>query len=335
MPAPPSSPGTDPAARPARLLDQVVWACRRRHYSPRTIEAYRYWVRRYVIFHGGRRPKRLGRADATAFLDSLIRANAAASTHSQALNAIVFLYRDVLEMPLGWLDQLERPKRPQRLPVVLSPLEIERILSNMQGPCALMAQLIYGSGLRLQECLQLRVKDVQFARGAIVVRSGKGGKDRLTLLPRQLEPALRAQLRLVSAQHAVRCARGEHAGWAPLPDALGRKYRNAGRSLAWQFVFPSSLERFARETGRWERWHTSPTLLQREFRFAVKRANVSDHATVHTLRHAFATHLLQRGTDIRTIQELLGHSRLDTTMIYTHVADLHRNVRSPLDVLPG
>lgn len=317
--------------RPSRLLDQVAWCCRRRHYSPRTAEAYAYWVRRYVRFHRNRHPSSLGRPDVVAFLDSLVAARVAAATHSQALNALVFLYRDVLETPFGWLDDLERPRRPRRLPVVLSPEEVSRVLAAMHGTPALMARLIYGAGLRIHECLGLRIKDLAWARNCIVVRAGKGGKDRLALLPLQLVRPLRAHVRQVAARHAQRVAQG--GGYAPLPDALARKYPDTGRSWPWQFVFPSEYERWNREARRWERWHASPTLLQREFRLAVRRAGLVEHATVHTLRHSFATQLVRSGCDIRTIQELLGHAKLDTTMIYTHVASAAAGVTSPLDAL--
>lgn len=321
-----------PDPRPARLLDQVVWCCRRRHYSHRTAEAYAYWIRRFILFCDREHPSRLGRTEVVRFLDSLIAQNAAAATHSQALNALVFLYRVVLELPEPWLDGLARPKRPLRLPVVLTPDEVARILGVMHGTPGLMARLIYGAGLRIRECTELRVKDFQWAQCAIVVRSGKGGKDRVTLLPRRLIPALRSQVDRVLAEHRIRAASG--GGYVPLPDRLARKYPRAARSGTWQFVFPSSTERWNRDTRRWERWHVSPAYLQREFRVAVARAGVEQHATVHTLRHAFATHLLRAGTDVRTLQELLGHAKLDTTMIYTHVDDVHRSITSPLDRMP-
>lgn len=319
------------ADRPPRLLDQIVWCCRRRHYSSRTAEAYVYWSRRYILFHGKRHPSLLGQNDVRRFLDSLVAQNVAAVTHSQALSALVFLYREVLVLPFGWLDELVRPKRPKHLPTVLSPGEVSQVLGAMRGSTGLMARLIYGSGLRINECVELRVKDLQWSHHAILVRAGKGGKDRMTLLPRQLIAALRAQVHEVAVDHKRRLLRG--TGCAPMPDRLARKYQGAARSLAWQFVFPASFDRWNSELSRWERWHCSPSLLQREFRCAVRRAGVQQHATVHTLRHAFATHLLRAGTDIRTLQELLGHSKLDTTMIYTHVGTVHRDVSSPLDFL--
>jgi integron integrase len=322
---------TLPADRPRRLLDQVEWCCRRRHYSRRTAEAYAYWTRRFVLFHGRRHPATLDRAAVVAFLDALVARGVAANTHVQALNALVFLYRDVLELPFGWLDELDRPRRPRRLPVALSPEEVARVLDAMHGLPALMARLIYGSGLRLTECVTLRVKDIAWARGCLVVRGGKGGRDRATLLPKQLVPALRLQVRSVAEEHRLRAAQG--GGYAPMPDSLARKYPEAGRTFPWQFVFPASADGWNVQLRRWERWHVSPSLLQREFRQAVHRAGLEQHATVHSLRHSFATHLLRAGCDVRTIQELLGHARLDTTMLYTHVDAPADAVRSPLDAL--
>lgn len=330
-PADPRCPVSTTTVRPPRLLDQITWCCRQRHYSPRTAEAYVYWSRRYILFHSKRHPESLGQQDVQRFLDSLVASNVAAITHSQALSALVFLYREVLGTPFGWLDNLIRPKRQRHLPTVLSPEEVARVLATMQGVTGLMARLIYGSGLRIHECLELRVKDLQWAQHAILVRSGKGGKDRLTLLPRQLAPALRAQVGLVATDLKTRLLRG--TGCAPMPDRLAKKYPGAARSLAWQFVFPTSCCRWNAELSRWERDHCSASLLQRDFRYAVRRADIQQHATVHSLRHAFATHLLKSGTDIRTLQELLGHSKLDTTMIYTHVGDVHEAVCSPFDLL--
>ena len=317
--------------RRLRLLDQIEWCCRRRHYSPRTAEAYVYWTRRFILFNRKVHPRELGADDVRAFLDSLVATRVAAATHSQALNAVVFLYREVLGTDFQWLAQLERPKRPQRLPTVLDPKQVARVLREMRGVARLMAELLYGTGMRIHECLELRVKDIQWANHAIVVRDGKGGKDRSTLLPRELQCRLRDQVREVAELHRRRLRLG--SGWVPLPDRLAGKYPGAARSLAWQYVFPSSRDRWERTLSRWERAAVSASFLQREFRYAVRRAGVEQHATVHTLRHAFATHLLQSGVDIRTLQQLLGHAKLDTTMIYTHVGDIHRNVRSPLDAL--
>lgn len=318
---------------PPRLLERITWSCRQRHYSPRTAKAYGYWAKRFILFHGKRHPKTLGRAEVQAFLDSLVAANAAALTHSQALSALVFLYKEVLGTPFGWLDDLVRPKRPQRLPTALTTTEVATVLAAMHGMSALMARLIYGSGIRINECIELRVKDIQWDHDALLVRCGKGGKDRMTVLPRQLVPALKVQVQEVAREHKLRIARG--AGFAPMPDRLGRKCEGAARSLGWQFLFPAKTCRWNADLKRWERPPCSASALQREFRQAVRRSDIVQHASVHTLRHAFATHLLQSGADIRTLQELLGHSKLDTTMIYTHVGDVHRSVRSPLDAMAG
>lgn len=317
--------------RPARLLEQIVWVCRRRHYSRNTAEAYVYWAKRYVLFHCKRHPRELGRDEIRLFLNSLATSGLSASTQSQALSALVFLYREVLEQPFDWLDRLDRPRRAQRLPTVLTPEQVRRVLAELTGTEQLMAKLIYGTGMRIGECISLRVKDILWSHRTIHIHAGKGAKDRATLLPTQLVPALRAQVERVSAQHTQQVAHGR--GFAPMPDALGRKLAGAAQTLAWQFVFPSAVERWEETTRQWVRWHVSPTVLQRAFRQAVQRVGGLPHASVHTLRHAFATHLLQGGTDIRTIQVLLGHSNLDTTMMYTHVGAVHGSVRSPLDVL--
>jgi integrase len=241
--------------RPPRLLDQITWCCRRRHYSPRTAEAYTYWARRYILFHGKRHPTSTWGEGGAAVprLDSLVAANVAALTHSQALNALVFLYREVLGTPFGWLDDLVRPKRPRHLPTVLTRAEVGAVLAAMKGPTGLMARLICGKGLRIHECLELRVEDLQWSQNAILVRSGKGGKDRLTLLPQQLVTALRAQVGEVAMDLKNRVLRG--TGHAAMPDRLGRKHEVAARSLAWQFVFPASCCRWNRELMRWERDH--------------------------------------------------------------------------------
>ncbi len=318
-------------ARPRRLLEQVDWVCLRRHYSGRTSEAYRYWIRRYILFHRKQHPLQLGRPDIEAFLNSIAARHLSASSQAQALNALVFLYREVLEKPFDWLERLDRPRRAKRLPSVLSVEQVGRVLREMHGTEQLMAQLIYGSGLRISECLSLRVKDLLWGHGTIHVHGGKGDKDRTTVLPRPLVPALRAQVDAVAQLHRRRLQRGQ--GYAPMPDALARKFRSAAGSLPWQFVFPSALERYDGVAKRWVRWYAAPTSLQRAFREAAVRTGGLPHATIHTLRHAFATHLLQSGTDIRTIQELLGHSSLDTTMIYTHVGAIHANVKSPVELL--
>jgi integron integrase len=317
--------------RPPRLLEQIEWVCRRRHYSPHTAEAYRDWARRFILFHQRRHPSQLGREDVEAFLNSLAGRHLSASAQSQALNALVFLYREVLEQPFDWLERLDRPRRPHRLPNVLTVEQVGAVLREMRGTERLMAQLIYGSGLRLGECVALRVKDLLWKYQTIHVHGGKGNKDRLTVLPGPLAQPLKEQIARVAELHRRRLAHGN--GHAPMPEALVHRYPEAARGLGWQFLFPSTVERYDVTTRRWLRWHAAPTGLQRAFRQAALRVPGLPHATVHTLRHAFATHLLQSGTDIRTIQELLGHASLDTTMIYTHVGAVHRGVRSPLSLL--
>jgi integron integrase len=267
-----------------------------------------------------------------AFINHLASVGAvSASTQSQALNALLFLYRDVLEVEIGHLSGLKRIQRRDRLPVVLSVDQVAAILAQMEGITALMAHLLYGSGLRVTECMTLRVKDVDMGAGLIHVRAGKGGKDRTTLLPRQLERLLQRQLLRVAGMHKQDLARG--AGFAPLPNALERKYPSASQSLAWQFLFPSRVVRTCPQTGRRLRWHASESGVQMAFKAALHQAEIAKHASVHTLRHSFATHLLAAGTDIRTIQLLLGHRNLKTTMIYTHVEQAIRTTVSPLDRL--
>jgi len=325
------NPSAVPSQSP-RLLDQVRLACQRRHYSPRTAEAYVYWVRNYVLFHQKRHPRELGAKDLETYLNHLAaERRVSASTQSQALNAMVFLYRKVLELDLGWMEKLERAKRSRPLPVVLTVEEVRQVLVRLNGTPRLMASLIYGTGLRVMECVSLRVQDIDFGSGRIVVRSGKGSKDRVTLLPKNLIEALQRHLLAQANHHQNACLRG--GGYVPLPHALARKYPNAARAWKWQYVFPSSVEQRDPVTGGLVRWHMSPATLQRAFRFAVQAAGIHKHATVHTLRHCFATHLLQSGQDIRTIQTLMGHSSLETTMIYTHVLPDQNQVRSPLDAL--
>jgi len=273
----------------------------------------------------------MGAAEVAAFLNHLaVGRQVAASTQAQALSAVVFLYEHVLERPLGQITGLKRVQHPHRVPVVLSVEEVQRVLAGMQGTTHLMAQLLYGAGLRVGECATLRMKDLDFSAGTITVRSAKGAKDRTTVLPQSLATPLREHMLRIARLHADDRLIG--GGFAPLPNALGRKYPSASGSLQWQFLFPSSTKR-RNAVGQWVRWHASDTTLQRAFRRALNRAGVRKHATVHTLRHCFATHLLASGTDIRTIQLLLGHRHLETTMIYTHILEATRGVTSPLDRL--
>ncbi len=314
-----------------RLLDRVHEAVRIRHYSRRTEKAYTSWIRRFVLFHGKRHPQEMGEAEITAFLSDLAtRRKVAASTQNQALSALLFLYRDVLGHDLPWLDGIVRAKRPQRVPVVLSRGETRALLERMHGTSWLAASLLYGAGLRLLEALRLRIKDVDPERNELTVRRGKGAKDRRTLLPGSLKRPLAAHLGRVSRQHAADLACG--AGSVALPEGIARKYPRAAWEWGWQWVFPATRQYRDRETGQRRRHHLHESVVQRAVKRAAREAGLTKPATCHTLRHSFATHLLEDGYDIRTIQELLGHKDLATTMIYTHVLNKGgRAVRSPLD----
>jgi integron integrase len=325
-----------PAGLPKlRLLDRIRAALRLRHYSRRTEEAYVAWIRRYILFHGKRHPADMGAAELTAFLSSLaVDGRVAASTQNQALSALLFLYREVLELDLPWLDGVVRAKRPQRLPVVLNREEILAVLRRLDGVPRLMASLLYGSGLRLLECCRLRVQDVDFPAHQILVRGAKGDKDRVTVLPAAIKADLARHLERVRAQHQRDLQRG--AGWVELPTALARKYPNAGREWVWQWVFPATRMYRDRVTGQIRRHHLHESVLQRIVKVAVYRAGLAKRATPHTLRHSFATHLLEDGRDIRTVQELLGHRDVSTTQIYTHVLNRGPSgVRSPIDAMLG
>jgi integron integrase len=274
----------------------------------------------------------MGGPDVEAFLNHLAaERHVAASTQTQALNALVFLYGSVLQQPLGEMADLKRVQQRHRIPDVLSRDEVKTILGQMTGVPRLMAELMYGAGLRVGECVTLRVKDIDFSSSVLNIRDGKGGKDRTTLLPALLHTPLKQQLLMIAEHHKQDLSHG--AGLAPMPSALARKYPSASTSLAWQFVFPSAVLRPWGENGRLARWHTSDSTVQRAFRAARILAEVHKHASVHTLRHSFATHLLASGTDIRTIQLLLGHRSLQTTMLYTHVIEVTRKVPSPFDTL--
>ena len=314
-----------------RLLDRVRAAVRARHGSRRIEEAYVVWIRRYVLFHGKRHPAEMGAPEITRFLTALaVEGRVAASTQTQALSALLFLYRHVLELDLPWLEGVVRAKRPQRLPIVLTREEIRAVLQQLEGAPRLMAGLLYGAGLRVLECCQLRVQDVDFAANQIVVRAGKGDKDRVTMLPKVIKPDLAQHLEAVRTQHQRDLGVG--AGWVELPSALARKYPHAGREWAWQWVFPATRMYLDRLTGDRRRHHLHESVLQRALKDAVRQAGVTKRASPHTLRHSFATRLLEDGHDIRTVQELLGHRDLSTTMIYTHA--LNRGpaaVRSPAD----
>ena len=316
-----------------KLLERVRIALRVRHRSPKTERAYIGWIRRFILFNAKRHPAEMGAAEVEGFLSSLaVEGNVSASTQNQALAAILFLYRDALGISLPWMDGIVRAKRSERLPVVLGRQEVAALLAAMGGRERLMATLLYGSGLRLQECIRLRVKEIDFEKREILVRAGKGDKDRVTMLPEAArEPLLR---HLEGVRRQYECDLDRNFAGATLPDALERKYPNAAREWAWQYVFPASRLIFRRSDGSARRHHVDESVLQRAVRDASRRAPLSKPASCHTLRHSFATHLLASGYDIRTVQELLGHRDVGTTMIYTHV--LNRGglgVRSPADAL--
>ena len=324
-----------PAATPAqpKLLDQVREAIRARHYSRRTEKVYSRWITRFILFHDKRHPAEMGEAEITRFVSSLaVRGRVSASTQNQALSAVLFLYREVLRRKLEWLDGIVRAKSAPKLPVVLSREEVRAVVEQLDGLPWLMASLLYGAGLRLLECARLRVKDVDFARHEIVVRQGKGGRDRRTMLPAGLRPHLQVHLEAVRRQHDDDVRRG--AGWVELPYALDRKYPNAGREWAWQWVFPATRKYVEPVTRQRRRHHLHESVLQRAVKIALIRSGVAKPASCHTFRHSFATHLLEDGYDIRTVQELLGHRDLRTTMIYTHVLNRGgHGVVSPADRL--
>lgn len=324
------------AAKTPRLLELVRRHIRVRHYSLRTEQAYVGWIRRFILANGKRHPREMGGAEVSAFLTRLaVEGNVAAATQNQAPSALLFLYRIVLDIELPWMEDVVRAKRPRRLPVVLSQDEVARLLAAMpEGVTATMLQLIYGTGMRLMECLRLRVKDVDFARNEICVRSGKGSKDRRVPLPISLREHLLRQREWILLRHASDLAEG--MGRVHLPHALARKYPNADTEPGWQYLFPSAKVSIDPRTHRRGRHHLSEEGLQRAMKAARINAGITKPATCHTLRHSFATHLLEAGHDIRTVQELLGHKDVTTTQIYTHVLGRGAGgLLSPLDRLPG
>jgi len=319
------------ANRKPKLLDQVRETIRRKHYSLRTEAAYIDWIKRYIFFHRKQHPRTMGAREMEQFLNYLaVDKKVAASTQNQALSALVFLYREVLRQEFDWMEDLERAKRPARLPIVLTEAEVKGVLAHLDGRNWLMAGLLYGAGLRLMECVRLRVKDVDFAYGQITVRDGKGNKDRVTMLPVSVAEVLRPHLEKVRALHEQDLRAGY--GDVYLPFSLERKYKSASRQWGWQYVFPAVRRSVDPLSGKERRHHIDEKSLQRAVRNAVRASRITKSATCHTFRHSFATHLLQRGQDIRTVQELLGHKDVSTTMIYTHVLNRGgKGVRSPLD----
>jgi integron integrase len=322
----------DPS-KPLTLFAVMRDRIRLRHYSLRTEQSYIWWVRRFIRFCGGRHPRTLGPAEITTFLTHLaVDLKVSASTQNQALQALLFLYRDVLEITLPMIDQIVRATRPRRLPVVLTREEVRRVLAQLNGSSRLIAGLLYGSGLRLTEALELRVKDMDLDRRIITVRNGKGAKDRVTVIPAELVTPLHAHIATLSAWFERERSAGSPG--VPLPHALKSKYPGAGTSLAWQWLFPSRKLTRDPYDGTMVRFHVYDRTLQRTVQQAIQRAGILKPAGCHTFRHCFATHLLESGSDIRTVQELLGHSDVKTTQIYTHVLNRGGNaVRSPLDGL--
>lgn len=324
-----------PVLHSHRLLDQLRERIRYCHYSLKTEKAYVFWARRYIRFHGIRHPRELGEAEVKSFLTDLaVNRHASASTHKQALAALLFLYREVLDLDLPWMHEIGRPRSPMRIPVVLSRAEVARLLAHVDPPHRTMIGLLYGAGLRLTECLRLRVKDLDFERMLICVREGKGGKDRVVMLPRPMRAALQAQLAHSRALWAEDRARGVSGVW--LPESLAAKYPRAGEAWAWHWVFPSGTLALDPQARIWRRFHVHDQTVGRALGRAAHRADLQKKVTAHTLRHSFATHLLDCGVDIRRIQELLGHSDVGTTMIYTHVhASSAAGTPSPLESLPS
>ena len=324
-----------PQPHKPKLLDQVRHSIRFKHYSLRTERVYVDWIRRFILFHGKRHPDQMGAEEIREFLTHLAaKGRVAASTQNQAFSALLFLYREVLKQELPWIDHFERVKRPAKLPVVLTVEEVHAVLAKLNGPARLMSNLLYGCGLRLNECIRLRVKDVDFGYLQVTVRDAKGGRDRVTMLPVSLVESMRRQIEKRRILHEEDLADG--FGTVFLPGALARKYPNAAREFAWQYIFPSQRRsadpRAYSDPPKESRHHVDESFLQRAVKWAVREAGVNKAASCHTFRHSFATHLLENGYDIRTVQELLGHKDVSTTMIYTHVLNKPGlGVKSPLD----
>lgn len=330
--SPAAPPDSNPPS-PPRLFDQIRHRIRARHFARRTEKVYVDWARRFIAFHGKRHPRELGEAEVEAFLSHLaVTREVSASTQNQAKAALLFLYKEVLDLPLPWLDEIVQAKVTRRLPVVLTVRETKALLDELNGTPWLVASLLYGTGMRLLEGLRLRVKDVEFERREIVVREGKGAKDRVTVLPENLVLPLRTQVARAKRLHDIELAEG--FGDVEMPHALDLKYPNAGRAWGWQYVFPARTRSVDPRSGVIRRHHLHEQSIQRAVRDAALRAAIHKPVSPHILRHSFATHLLQAGQDIRTVQELLGHASVETTMIYTHVLNRGgRGVRSPLDAL--
>lgn len=315
-----------------KLVEAISDVCRTEHYAYRTEETYLKWIKRFIAFHSNKHPREMGADEVQNFLTHLaVERRVSASSQNQALSAILFLYKKVLGIDLPWMVDVVRAKRSRRMPVVLTRSEVQRVLSCMSGQKRLMASLCYGSGLRLVECLRLRIKDIDFEYLQITIRDGKGAKDRVTVLPEQLVPGIERQMENVRQILEQDIALGKNG--VSLPDAIGRKFKKASLSWPWQYLFPSVKYAFITQNESMRRHHAHASVLSRAVKTAVDAAGINKRATTHTFRHSFATHLLERGCDIRTVQELLGHTDLKTTQIYTHILKRGGNaVRSPLDL---
>lgn len=313
-----------------KLLDQVRAYLRVNYYSPKTEEAYIGWIYDFIVFNGKTHPELLTKSHIEKYLTYLaVERNVSASTQNQALQGILFVYKNILNKDVGWIEDVKRAARVKRLPIVLSKREVAKVFNNLNGLNKIIISLLYGSGLRLSEALNLRIKDIDFDYKQILVRDGKGEKDRHTILPDSVIPDLKKHLNGVYLQHKKDLKRGK--GEAILPYALKKKYPNAGKEFGWQFAFPADKYIKDKDSGLVFRWHIHESTIQRAVKEAVKKAGITKPASPHTFRHSFATHLLENGYDIRTIQELLGHQSVKTTMIYTHVLNRGMGVRSPLD----
>lgn len=323
----------DPSLSAPRLLDEVRERLRLKHYSIRTEDSYIQWIRRYILFNGKRHPRDMAASEIEAYLTHLaVKRRVSASTQNQALSAILFLYKEVLNMDLPWLNDVVRAKKPQRLPVVLTREEIQRVFRHVHGLERFILKLLYGTGMRIMEMVRLRIKDIDFSRGEILVRDGKGAKDRVTMLPRSLSDELQQHVLDRLHQHRLDCEQGK--GSVYLPFALARKYPNAATEVGWQYVFAADGFSEDPRSGIVRRHHFDEKRIQRAMKKALQKAGITKVATPHTLRHSFATHLIENGYDLRTVQELLGHSDVKTTQIYTHVLNKGGfGVRSPIDNL--
>lgn len=321
---------TTKATNKVKLLEQVRISLRTNHYSPKTEESYVGWIKKFIIFNGKKHPNELGNVEIQKFINYLaVDRHVSASTQNQALQGILYLYKNVIKKEIGWIDNIKHAVRVKHLPVVFSKRETMKIFEHLDGVSKLVASLLYGSGLRLAECLNLRIKDVDFEYKQIIVRDGKGEKDRHTVLPMTVISDLKKHLNEVFKVHKKDLANGK--GETILPYALKRKYPNAGREFGWQYVFPADKYIKEKDSGLIFRFHIHESTIQRAVKYAIKNAGVNKPGSPHTFRHSFATHLLENGADIRTIQELLGHNSIKTTMIYTHVLNRGLGVKSPLD----